>query len=171
MELYEDIARRMDAGDALREAVEAGLDASIATYGKIIPGFGHRFHPVDPRAPRLLALVERAVADGIVAGRYASIGVAVEQALAARKGRSLPMNIDGVSAVLFCELGFPPPLGRGLFILSRSVGILSHAWEQQGEGHRIKGPMPKSIPYTYDGPAPRPVPDSIPTQRLTPGKD
>ena len=62
------------------------------------------------------------------------------------------MNIDGITAVIFCELGFPAPLGRGLFILSRSVGILAHAWEEMSKGSRMKGPMPKSIPYTYDGP-------------------
>ena len=61
------------------------------------------------------------------------------------------MNIDGATAVIYCELGFPPPLGRGLFILSRSVGILAHAWEQTQQGGRIKGPMPPDIPYRYTG--------------------
>ena len=61
------------------------------------------------------------------------------------------MNIDGATAVIYCELGFPPPLGRGLFILSRSVGILAHAWEQTQQGGRIKGPMPPSVPYRYTG--------------------
>jgi citrate synthase len=42
-------------------------------------------------------------------------------------------------------------MGRGLFILSRSVGILAHAWEQKRQGGRIKGPMPKDIPFTYTG--------------------
>ena len=79
----------------------------------------------------------------------------MERALARAKGRLIPMNIDGITAVIFCELGFEPELGRGLFILSRSVGILAHAWEQKGQGARIKGPMPKSIPYTYTGPARR----------------
>ncbi|TPG21714.1 citryl-CoA lyase [Sphingomonas koreensis] len=170
MELYEGAATRIDGGAAVADAVEAALDASIKGYGKIIPGFGHRFHPIDPRAPRLLSLVDLAATDGVVSGRYAAIGRAVEEALAARKGKRLPMNIDGVSAVVFCELGFLPPLGRGLFLLSRSVGILAHAWEQQGEGHRIKGPMPKSIPYTFDGPPPRPLPDTL-KGRTTPDKD
>jgi citrate synthase len=65
------------------------------------------------------------------------------------------MNIDGITAAIYLELGFPAPLGRGLFILSRSVGILSHAWEQSQQGGRIKGPMPPSVGYTYVGPAPR----------------
>ena len=33
-----------------------------AEHGKYIPGFGHRFHkPVDPRAPRLMALVREPI--------------------------------------------------------------------------------------------------------------
>jgi len=57
--------------------------------------------------------------------------------------------------VIYCELGFAPALGRGLFVLSRSVGILAHAWEQSQQGGRIKGPMPPAIPYRYTGPPTR----------------
>ncbi|WP_327582604.1 hypothetical protein OHA25_42725 [Nonomuraea sp. NBC_00507] len=39
----------------------------------------------------------------------------------------VPMNVDGATAVVYAELGFPAPLARGLFVLSRSVGILAHA--------------------------------------------
>ena len=156
MELYADIARRRDGGEPLEPAVEAGLDAFIALRGKIISGFGHRFHPIDPRAPRLLALVDAARAKGVVSGRFADIGRGVEAAMARRKGgRTIPMNIDGATAVIYSELGFSAALGRGLFILSRSVGILAHAWEQSQQGGRIKGPMPPAIPYAYTGPAPR----------------
>ncbi|WP_375463922.1 citryl-CoA lyase [uncultured Methylobacterium sp.] len=155
MELYADIARRMDAGQVLDAAVEAGLDAFIAARGRIVSGFGHRFHPVDPRAPRLLALVDEARRTGVVGGRFADIGRGVEASLRRRKGRGIPMNIDGATAVIYAELGFAAPLGRGLFILSRSVGILAHAWEQTQQGGRIKGPMPRGIPYTYTGPAQR----------------
>lgn len=156
MELYSNIARRMDSGEALKASVEAGLDAFVAARGKIISGFGHRFHPIDPRAPRLLALVDAARAKGVVAGRFADIGRGVEAAMAHRKGgRTIPMNIDGATAVIYSELGFSAALGRGLFILSRSVGILAHAWEQSQQGGRIKGPMPPAIPYAYTGPSPR----------------
>ena len=86
------------------------------------------------------------------------IGHAVETALAAIKKRHIPMNIDGITAVIFCELGFEPELGRGLFILSRAVGILAHAWEQKQQGRRIMGPMPKEIPYRYSGPRAARVP-------------
>ncbi|WP_326541802.1 citryl-CoA lyase [Pseudorhodoferax sp.] len=157
--LYEAIAARMDAGEPQPDAVRAGLDEAIAAHGKFVSGFGHRFHPVDPRAPRLLELVDEAARDGHVSGRFAGIARAVEDALAARKGgRRIPMNIDGATAVVYAELGFPAPLARGLFCLSRSVGILAHAWEQTGQGGRNKGPMPREYLWAYDGPAARPVP-------------
>src|SRR5215510_14944330 len=57
----------------LAEAVDAELRALAEQSISHVPGFGHRFHPVDPRAPRLLALVDEAAANGSVNGRYAAI--------------------------------------------------------------------------------------------------
>ncbi len=144
VEIYQAIAARMDGGLELAAAVEAEL-AALAERGiKFVPGFGHRFHPIDPRAPRLLEVVEAAAAEGVVDGRFAAIGRAVEEALARRKGgKRIPMNIDGATAVIYAELGFPPPLCRGLFVLSRSVGALAHAWEQMQASERNKGPIPR----------------------------
>lgn len=159
VELYESIGSRLDQGESMESAVKAGLDAAIAAHGKFVSGFGHRFHPVDPRAPRLLQLVDEAAASGEVSGRFARIARAVESELAARKGgKRIPMNIDGATAVIYAELGFPAPLARGLFCLSRSVGILAHAWEQTQQGGRNKGPIPRQYIWTYDGPPERSVP-------------
>ncbi|MDN3922107.1 citryl-CoA lyase [Roseateles violae] len=155
--LYQDIAERMDSGAGEADAVQAGLDAFVEVHGKVIPGFGHRFHPVDPRTAPLLALVEEATRQGVVHGRFAAIGRAVETHLTARKGKPIPMNIDGATAVIYAELGFAAPLARGLFCLSRSVGILAHAWEQMELGVRIKGPLPRRYIPSYDGPELRPV--------------
>jgi len=58
---------------------------------------------------------------------------------------------DGATAVIDAELDFAPPLARGLFVLSRSVGTLAHAWEESQQGRRNKGPMPPSILPTYLG--------------------
>jgi citrate synthase len=151
VEMYGSIAARMEQGESIDSAVKAGLDEAIAAHGKFVSGFGHRFHPVDPRAPRLLELVDEAAKAGDVSGRYAAIARAVEAELAARKGKRIPMNIDGATAVIYAELGFPAPLARGLFCLSRSVGILAHAWEQMQQGGRNKGPIPRQYIWTYDG--------------------
>ena len=132
--------------------VADALEAWVAQHGKIIPGFGHRFHtPKDPRAPRLMTLVDEAVAAGACEGTYARIGVEIDKVLEATKGRPIPMNIDGATAVIFAELGFEAPLARGLFCLSRSVGILAHAWEQTQQGGRNKGPTPPEYRWTYKG--------------------
>jgi citrate synthase len=157
--LYEDVAARMRDGATRDAAVAAALDHYVEHHGKFVSGFGHRFHPLDPRAPRLLALVDEAARAGEVSGQYADIARAIEAALAARKGKAIPMNIDGATAVIYAELGFPAPLARGLFCLSRSVGILAHAWEQTRQGGRNKGPIPRQYIPLYDGVAPRPVPD------------
>jgi citrate synthase len=159
VELYQAIAMRIDAGETLDAAVTAKLDAFFAQGGKFVPGFGHRFHPIDPRAPRLLELVDRAAAAGTVAGRYAAIARGIEREIESIKGRRIPMNIDGATAVIYAELGFPAPLARGLFCLSRSVGILAHAWEQTQQGGRNKGPIPRDYLWTYDGPPRRSVPE------------
>jgi citrate synthase len=143
----------------LAEAVAAEIKALADAGTSHVPGFGHRFHPRDPRAPRLLELVDAAAAGGAVSGRFAAIGRAVEAQLAAQKGRPIPMNIDGATGVVFAELGFPPPLCRGLFVLSRSVGALAHAFEELQSGERNKGPIPRQMIWTYTGPPPRDLGD------------
>lgn len=163
MEFYQMIRRRLDTGLDLEAAVEAALPEYREKHGRIVGGFGHRWHPIDPRTAPLLGLVEEAAKAGEVTGEYIAIGRAVEAVLTRHKGKPIPMNIDGSTAVIFSELGFEPEMGRGLFILSRSVGILAHAWEQKQQGGRIKGPMPKDIPFTYTGPKRRGFDAAAPT--------
>lgn len=158
MELMQEVATAAGDAEPTLDLVERVLAGYVERNGKIIPGFGHRWHGTDPRAVRLVALVRESQQQGLVSGRFATIGLLIEEALGRKKGTRIPMNIDGATAAIYLELGFPAPLGRGLFILSRSVGILSHAWEQTQQGGRIKGPMPPSVPYTYAGPPARDLP-------------
>jgi citrate synthase len=152
-----------DLGEATRVVLQRHRDAGVRYF----PGFGHRFHPLDPRTPRLLSLVDESAAAGIIDGRFAAIGRAVEDAISHGRQNRIPMNVDGVTAVIYCELGLTPELGRGVFILARSVGILAHTVEQMTQGGRIKGPVPKSIGYTYTGPARRSVPHEGDERRRT----
>jgi citrate synthase len=154
----------MQVLDQLREAEQAGADVRDAARSLVadhraqrryVPGFGHRFHPRDPRRDPLLGLVAEAVRAGDVPGWALRGGLALEEALAEGRSAPVPMNIDGATAVIYRELGFPAGLGRGLFVLSRSVGILAHAWEERSGGARIKGPIPRRLLPAYDGPAPR----------------
>lgn len=157
--LFNAIAARMgEKSSGMEEAVTLEMNALAQQGVTHIPGFGHRFHPLDPRAPRLLELVDAAAKKGVVSGRFAAIGRTIEAALEKRKKRRIPMNIDGATGVVYAELGFPPPLCRGLFVLSRSVGALAHSYEEMQSGERNKGPIPRHLIWTYTGPAPRSLP-------------
>jgi citrate synthase len=159
MGLLADIQRREAGGLALDAAVDAALSQFRAAHGRFIPGFGHRFHPVDPRAERLSELIKEAARHGVVGAHFLSIGEAVQQRLSQGRATSLPMNVDGITAVVLLELGFPAEMGRGIFILSRSVGICAHAFEQSQRGERIKGPTPPDFGFRYRGVPPREFPD------------
>ena len=155
VDFYLKIRSEMNDEENLETSVERVLDAFFSNGEKYVPGFGHRFHPIDPRAPRLLELTDLAANAGHVTGEFAAIGRAIEVVLERLKGCRIPMNIDGATAVIYAELGFSAPLARGLFCLSRSVGILAHAWEQTQQGGRNKGPVPRDMTWTYTGHPPR----------------
>ncbi|AQA24696.1 citrate synthase family protein [Rhodococcus sp. MTM3W5.2] len=157
VEVLDGIRRATLEGAGLGQAVQRSLD-EFASDRRYVPGFGHRFHPRDPRRDPLLAAVRRHVELGTVTGEHLVVAEEIERQLAQRHDRPVPMNIDGATAVIYAELGFAPELARGLFILSRSVGILAHAWEEREGGRRIKGPLPPPLLAAYTGPGARAVP-------------
>lgn len=155
VEFYGWVRNAMGDGQETEAAAAAMIDRWQAERTRFIPGFGHRFHkPEDPRAPRLLELVAQAALAGTVSGEFGQIAQAVQVVLNTRKGKPVPMNIDGATAVIYAELGFSGPLARGLFCLSRSVGVIAHAYEQMQQGGRNKGPTPPDYRWTYTGPNP-----------------
>lgn len=168
MEVLYRLGAAVDGGESA-DAAATRLVEDFRSRRVSVPGFGHRFHPRDPRRDPLIAAIERAVATGVVRGKHLEVSLSLERAMAPRDGRPVPMNIDGSMATIYCELGFEPGLGRGLFALSRSVGILAHAWEQRNEPARIKGPLPHRLLPTYTGPAHRHVPMTNPPPPDPPG--
>ncbi len=143
-EVVERESTGQESADAARTTVQAWRERV-----RYLPGFGHRFHPVDPRREPLITLVTEARDRGEVSGTFLRAGLAVEAELANTASKNVPMNVDGLTAIIYGELGFAPPLARGLFVLSRAIGILAHAWEEQQSGRRNKGPIPPSILPTY----------------------
>jgi citrate synthase len=153
VELLNEICDQVGQDD--QDDIDAAALAVVARWREespYVPGFGHRFHPFDPRRDPLIGLVEDAVRNQAVPGRHLRAALAIERNLRTRSGRPVPMNIDGVTAVVYAELGLPAPLARGLFVLSRSIGVLAHAWEESQSGRRNKGPIPPSILPPYIGP-------------------
>lgn len=118
-----------------------------------VPGYGHRIHrEVDPRAVRLCQLVRECKERGQVSGRFLRAALEVEARLTERRGRRIPLNVDGAIALTLCELGLPASAGRAVFIVARCLGVVAHALEQKAQGQRLKGPMPPQIGYRYEGP-------------------
>lgn len=161
MELFDELVGRLNGDDSaanIAAVVKAEFDRREAVGEKFLPGYGKHLHPVDPRSKRLLELAAAAQADGVIKGTYAKMAQAIEDELAARKGRRIPLNIDGATAMVLAELGFAPPLARALFILGRMVGLTAHIWEETQRNGRNKSPIPNGVLFDYDGPPARDLP-------------
>ena len=65
--------------------------------------------------------------------------------------KPLPLNIDGALAAILVDLGFPPLVGKLLFIVARVAGISAEVLEE----YTREKPMRIKIPVAYDGPPPR----------------
>ena len=142
--------------NASRETIKESTSIALAEYrnkhGKHIPGFGHRFHkPEDPRAKPLMRVLRENADDPMVNAVYADIAEEIQRQLSDGRDVGIAMNIDGATAALYGAIGVPHEMARGLFCLSRSVGILAHSWEQMQQGGRNKGPTPPGYRWTYTG--------------------
>lgn len=151
VELLEEIVAAQGDAPTPDEATRQVM-ARWQERSRYLPGFGHRFHPVDPRRAPILDLLTQATQQGVIEGRHLAAALAVERILNEGRSRHIPINVDGVTATIYAELGVPPELARGLFVLGRSVGILAHAWEETQDGRRIKGPIPRELLPTYVAP-------------------
>jgi citrate synthase len=85
---------------------------------------------MDPRAPKVLDVARR---EGTF-GTYCRFGMTIEEAIArSRGGKSVPMNVDGVSAVVALDLGFDWRATRVFLITPRTVSFAAHYLEEQDQ--------------------------------------
>ena len=99
---------------------------------KKIPGFGHRYHNVDPRADKLMDIV---IKEGFV-GPHIKLALAVEDMAYQKKG--IRLNVDGANAAILSDLGFDPETGLGIFIIGRIPGIIAHINEEKMEEEEFR---------------------------------
>ncbi|UCD63492.1 MAG: citryl-CoA lyase [Candidatus Zixiibacteriota bacterium] len=132
-------------------AVAADLVDWLKESKKRMPGFGHRLHNIDPRTGKLFEIAER---HGYK-GKHIDLCKAVEKALEDKLGKKLPINVDGAIAAVISDMGFDWRLGKGFFIISRTPGLLAHAYEEMTRERPMRklGPMP----FEYDGPGEREI--------------
>jgi citrate synthase len=115
--------------DQLRVAARAIVDGARQGGGRV-PGYGIPLHGADPRTPRLLAVAREHCAYGAYC-RLAEL-IAAELA-AARGGKAVPMNLDGVGAALALDLGFDWRATRLFLLTARSVSMGAHFLEEQAQ--------------------------------------
>lgn len=99
---------------------------------KIIPGFGHKIYKEED--PRAKALYEKAKEQGFPC-TFFDRAYDIEKELENKKGKKLPLNIDGGLAACMLELGFNAKLDKALFLMSRIVGMSAHIVEEIQQGN------------------------------------
>lgn len=152
------------AGSGCMEMIEAGLadarrdqlslDAvagrvveEARTAKKRLPGFGHRVHStIDPRVAVMFGLAQ----DTGLAGDGIRFARALETAVRERI-KPIPLNIDGALAAVLVDLGFPPMVGKLIFIVGRVAGLSAEVLEE----YTREKPMRIKIPVAYDGEPPK----------------
>ena len=145
----------MRSGYSLHESAEQ-LVVDCLVKQITPPGFGHRLHTQDPRAPRLFQLAMELELEG----EHVRMLRAIEQALAQRQdqfGRLLPANVDGAIAAISADLGFSYDLGNAIFLISRLPGLIAHAHEERLRQKPMRQIDPKD--HIYDGSSERRLPE------------
>lgn len=99
---------------------------------KKIPGFGHRYHRIDPRADKLIDVVINA---GCV-GPHIKLALALQDLVFEKK--NIRLNVDGANAAILSDLGFEPELGLGVFMIGRLPGLIAHIHEENMEEEEFR---------------------------------
>ncbi len=102
-----------------------GIYNEYIVKGRKVPGFGHRYHDVDPRADKLMEII---VNQGYV-GPHVKLVLALQDLV--YKKKQVRLNVDGANAAILSDLGFDPELGLGVFMIGRLPGLIAHCHEER----------------------------------------
>jgi citrate synthase len=136
---------RGEVDDIALTGIARNIVADAAQSKTRVPGYGIPLHAMDPRAPKVLEIARR---EGTF-GAYCRLGQAVEHALTeARAGRAVPMNLDGVGAVIALDLGFDWRATRLFLLTPRTVSFAAHYLEEQDQNSTWRHLPAEDITYT-----------------------
>lgn len=121
----------------------------IKAADKRVAGYGHRLYKGDD--PRTVRLIEVAKETGFD-GKYLKFAQSVAHEFK-KRGKPLPLNIDGVIAALLCEMGFDAKVGKGIFIIARVPGLVAHVVEEATREKPVRRLTEGEV--EYDGPEPQ----------------
>lgn len=140
-------------GLSRNEAAERTVEA----HGRgPVPGFGHPVHKeTEPRAE----ILRRQVRELGGWGEKAQLFEAIHEALQRRLGRTLPINLAGMIAAVYCELGFDPIEVEALAAVGYGFAITAHVVEEIKEGVPLRI-IPDALGAAYAGAPERHIPDN-----------
>jgi citrate synthase len=79
-------------------------------------------------------------------------------ALCQRLGKSLPINLAGMVAAVYCELGFDPLEIEALAAVAYGFALTAHVVEEIKAGVPLRI-IPEALGAKYAGPGERHIPD------------
>ena len=151
--LYAAVKRREDEGLSREEIAQETVAEWLASKGRV-PGFGHPIHKTrEPRAE----VLQRLVRDAGGWGESGSLLKAVGEALAAAKGKTLPINLAGAIAAVMVDVRWHPLEIGALGALGYSVALTAHVVEEIREGVPLRI-IPDALGAKYTGPPERHLP-------------
>jgi citrate synthase len=135
-------AGSLPLADVARRAVASAKDRRTR-----VPGFGHRVHrDVDPRVGPMFTMAREHGVAGDGVAYIEAVCLAIKELIT-----PLPINIDGALAAVLHDMGFAPPAGMLIFLISRTAGITAEIAEEYAR----EKPMRITFDVQYDGPPPR----------------
>ncbi|MHC4876843.1 MAG: citrate/2-methylcitrate synthase [Planctomycetota bacterium] len=135
MKMYREIADEFFESHDAETAATAGELEQFAyeaakvrlERGETLGGFGHPLLRKDPRPIHTRRVIAELGANGPFFDVYDGVARLLQEA------KGIPPNVDGITGAIMLHLGFQPQHGTGLFLLSRSAGMLAHIVEEQTE--------------------------------------
>jgi citrate synthase len=152
MRILYDAVKGMREGSIPPDEMAGILLADLKEKGKRMPGLGHRIHTDDPRTNKLFKIAK----DLGIAGDHIALLEAVKEHFE-KKGKSLPINVDGALAGVACDMGFDYKLGKAFFLLGRAGGLVAEAYEEMTRERPMRRMYTED--QEYDGPEERPLPE------------
>lgn len=120
----EDCMKMLQSDKNTEDIVEEALES-----GEKIPGIGHKVY--DEKDPRASKIIEKANELGI-AGDYTEKIREIRDLFSEEKV-SLVLNVDGAIAGVMSDLDWDHRLGKGVFIIARTPGLVAHVREEMDE--------------------------------------
>ncbi len=125
--------------DASDEDVKSKVKNMLENKEKLF-GFGHKIYKTGD--PRVTVIMEDMKDSTFL--RFKDL---IESTIQETKGKQIPINIDGLIAIILCDFGFDPLLGKGIFIIGRTPGLVAQTYEELKEEKPVRRLDEKDINY------------------------